>query len=175
MLTTGLIGRFNDALTGGIAVRTTVVVAALLALAVGVKVPQRFAMWVSLSAWRKFLSRGQSSDLPNGLPNAAPADRASYWMLLAVVALAAGAGTALTPLTARMSLAGYEWLQDRFVWSMLPLVVLHGLVVLGAGLIPWAALGLAVSLTHRSVLPAGDVGGPERAAWFWPGPEPGRQ
>lgn len=152
ILTIGLVSRLGPLLGRQPTPQETVMAAVLLLIALGIKIPHQLAMWVSMSAWRRFLSQG----LPVG--TATPldprfADPSRDWVLLAVVALLAGVATALTPIVAQGVMASYGWLQDHFVWSLAPLVLLRALAVLVTGLVPLTVFGLAISTAHRLSCP----------------------
>jgi hypothetical protein len=149
LVVVGLTARFQGAFsdTGGSA--SSVVGAAMFALAVGVRVPHRFAVSICTAAWRRFVSRGTTSQLSGALILPGAADRAIYWLVLAVIALIAGVSIALLPLSVSVTNAEYEWMIGHFLWSPAPLVVLQTLTVFTAGLVPLAALGLSISCAHH--------------------------
>jgi len=128
---------------------STVVGAAMLALAVGVRVPHRFAVSVCTAAWRRFVNWGTASQLSGALIRPGAPDRALYWLVLAVIALIAGVSSALLPLGLSATAAAYGGMHARFLWSATPLAVLQILTAFIAGLIPLAALGLSISCTHH--------------------------
>lgn len=121
----------------------------LLTLAIGVRVPQGVAMWICSIAWRRFVRAGRPSNISGVVISPGSPDRPLYWVTFAVIALAAGIGTALLPTLARLTSVFYAWLQTHFVWSTIPLVGLTALLVFLTGLIPLAILGLAVSCAHH--------------------------
>ncbi len=146
---------FGEYVLSGRAVAEGVVGTTLLALAIGICVPQRFAMWVCTVAWRRFLLRGQPSDISGEYLNQAGADRPLYWVVLSVIALAAGVATALLPPSVWLARAGYDWMYAHFLWSVGPLAILQVVIVFAAGLIPLTILGLAVSCVHHLSCPYG--------------------
>lgn len=129
--------------------------AALMTLAVGVRVPQRFALWVCAVAWRRFLSRGRRSDMSGVLLDPAGADRPLYWVVLSVIALLAGIAMGLLPLSVRLTGAGYEWMSSHFLWSVGSGALLQAAVVFLAVLVPMLILGLAMSCAHHLSCPYG--------------------
>lgn len=135
----------HGAITGG----------ALIALAVGVSVPQRFAMWICISAWRRFLSHGSSSPIADALIHPETSDRPLYWMVLAVIALVSGVMAALIPLNLYMASSVYHWLHNHFVWSSIPLEILHTSISLITTLIPLGLMGVALSCVHHLSCPLG--------------------
>ena len=154
ILAIGLVSRLGPLLGRQPTPQETVIAAVLLLIALGIMIPHQLAMWVSISAWRRFLSQG----LPVG--TATPldpgfADPSRNWVLLAVVSLLAGVATALTPIVAQGVIASNGWLQDHFVWSLAPLVLLRALAVLVTGLVPLTVFGVAISTAHRLSCPFG--------------------
>lgn len=129
--------------------------AALMTLAVGVRVPQRFALWVCAVAWQRFLSRGRPSDMSAVLLDPAGTDRPLYWVVLSVIALLAGIAMGLLPLSVRLAGVGYEWMSSHFLWSVGSGALLQAVVVFLAGLIPLTILGLAMSCAHHLSCPYG--------------------
>ncbi len=142
-LTTQLVSVF-----GGLA-REYVLAGAFLALAVGVRVPQRVTMWVCARAWERLVARDRPTSVPDILIARGPADRPLYWIVLSVIALVAGVATALLPLCFTAMSGLYAWLHRHFVWSAVPLDILHVLLAFLVGLMPLAVLGLALSCTHH--------------------------
>ena len=153
MAVVGLSVRFENIFGDGTAAHQTVVAAALIAMAIGVRVPQRFATWASALAWRRFAFGGRPAPMSGTLLNNGSANRAEYWAVLAVLALLAGVGTALLPLISRLTLAGYGGMQTHFVWSSAPLVILRTAVVFLTVLVPLTILGQAIAMTHRLCCP----------------------
>jgi len=149
MVVVGLSARFQlvFADTGG--PPSVVVGAALIALAVGVRVPHRFAVSVCTAAWQRFVRKGTTSELAGALIHHGAPDRALYWLVLAVIALAAGVAIALLPLSVSTVSAFYEWMNVHFLWSKAPLAVLQTVTAFAAGLIPLVVLGLSISCAHH--------------------------
>ena len=146
---------FTEPRFSGRTVSGSIVGAALLALAVGIRVPQRLSLWVCLQVWRRIIRRGQTSDLSEVLLGRADADRPLYWLVLAVISLAAGGTTALLPIFVRWAGLIHAWMQVHFVWSLGPLAVWQAGLAFTMGLIPLAALGLTVSCVHHLSCPYG--------------------
>jgi hypothetical protein len=149
MVVVGLSARFQVVFadTGG--PPSVVVGAALFALAVGVRVPHRFAVSVCTAAWRRFVRKGTTSELAGALIHHGAPDRALYWLVLAVIALAAGVAIALLPLSVSTVSAFYEWMYAHFLWSKAPLALLQTITAFAAGVIPLAVLGLSISCAHH--------------------------
>jgi hypothetical protein len=126
-----------------------VVAGALFALAIGVRVPQRFAIWLCAIAWRRFVSRGESSSLSGVLIGPGSADSSLQWVVLSVIALLSGVVAALMPVTLALASAVYDWMIAHFLWSSLPLLILQTLIVFFVGLVPFTALGLSISCAHH--------------------------
>ena len=132
-----------------------VVGAILLTLAVGVRFPQRIALWICALAWRRFISKGTASEIADVYLSQTKADRPLYWMVLSMIALTAGVLIALLPLILRATGAAYEWMHLHFLWSIGTLALLQGAVVLLSGLLPLTVLGVAVSCVHHLSCPYG--------------------
>ncbi len=133
----------------------TVVAVALILLAIGVRVPQRFALWLCMLAWRRYLQRGRRSDVTDVVLGVGSADRPLYWMVLSVVTLAAGVAAALLPLSLALAAVAYGWMQTHFLWSVGALVLLQAAVVFLVGFAPLTLLGLGVSCVHHLSCPYG--------------------
>lgn len=142
-LTTQLVPLF-----GGLA-REYVLAGAFLALAVGVRVPQRVTMWVCARVWERLIARNRPTSVPDILIARGPADRPLYWIVLSIIALVAGVATALLPLSFTVMSGLYAWLHRHFVWSAMPLDMLHVLLAFLVGFAPLAVLGLALSCAHH--------------------------
>lgn len=149
MVISGLQTHFQVVFRGVTVSGTLVVSIALLTVALGVRIPQRFARWVCSLAWRRFVVRGRPSEMAAVVVGAAAMDRPLYWMILAVIALIAGLNVAALPFVLPLTSTGYAWMDASFVWSPVPRIVLNASAVFICGLIPLTALGLAVSCAHR--------------------------
>jgi len=126
-----------------------VVGAALAALSVGVRIPQRLALWLCALAWRRVGGGDRTLGIAHVLLTSGSSDRPLYWSALSVVALAAGLLIALAPVQARLSLGFLEWMHAHFLWSRLTLIPLDfatALIAAGPSLL---VIGLAVSGAHR--------------------------
>ncbi len=161
----------HAATSGGVR-HATVVGAALLSLAVGVRMPQRFAMWLCSMAWRRFVTRGLRSDMSDVVIGPGAADRPLYWLAFSVIALVAGILIALLPLSVTCAGALYAWAHANFVWSALPLELLHFAISLATVLCPLAFLGLAVSCAHHLCCRFGQWD-TRATAWLMIGAAPG--
>lgn len=165
----GLIARFEfmfaDSATKGRLVTGSVVGMALLSLAVGVRVPHQFAAWLGVHAWRRFAPGGRATELSNIAVSPSPSDRSLHWLVLSVIAFAAGLLTGAMPVALHTAKLMYAWLHLHFVWSLGPLAVMElGLIGL-AGLLPFAALGLAMACVHHLRCPWGRWD-PRPTAWL---------
>jgi len=133
---------------GGLA-REHVLAGAFLALAVGVRVPQRLTLWVCAVLWARVIARHRPTRFSIAVVERGHADRPLYWTVLSAVALLSGVAVALLPKTIALAVWFYGWLHAHFVWSLAPLGVLHVLLAFGLGLLPLSALGLALSCAHH--------------------------
>lgn len=149
MTATGLVMKFHDVWSGPIAYDGIVIGLVLVALAVGVRLPQRFGTWMCSLAWRRSANGYERAGFSATLLSPAQADRPLQWMALAVITLAAGVATGLLPIGVRMGETAHAWMLARFVWSPVPLVLLRAVTVFAVGLVPLALLGLAISFAHR--------------------------
>ena len=172
MAVVGLSLRFENIFGDPTVAHHTVTAAALLAMAIGVRLPQRFAIWTSTLAWRRFAFGDRSSFITGPLLHNGSASRAEYWAVLAVLALLAGVGTALLPLISRLALAGYGGMLTHFVWSLAPLVILQTAVVLLTTLVPLTILGQTIAMTHRLSCPFARWE-TRSSAWLLAGAAPG--
>ncbi len=147
MVIAGLYGQL-EATFGGLA-REHILASAFLALAVGVRVPQRLTMWTFAILWDRVIARNRPTSVSDTLGARGSADRPLYWIVLSGIALLAGVTIAVLPATIALASAFYAWLQIHFVWSVMPLDMLHVALAFGVGLAPLMALGLALSCAHH--------------------------
>ncbi len=122
--------------------------AALIALAVGIRVPHRFAIFAISAAWRRLAGNQMISEFPGAMIQHRASDRALYWLVLAVVALAGGVAIALLPFSVSTVSAFYEWMNAHFLWSNVSLFLLQTIAAFAAGAIPLAVLSLSISCVH---------------------------
>ena len=159
MVIVGLTARYGEVFgergLSRMATTHAVIGATLVTLAIGVHVPQHFALWVCTAAWRRFLLLGRPSGVSNVILSPGGSDRPLHWVVLSVIALVAGIVTALLPINVRLGGAAYDWMHVRFLWSIGSLVVLQAVVLFLTGLLPLTVLGLAVSCVHRLSCPYG--------------------
>jgi len=148
LVTIGLALRLRQSFVPQPPSAATGVVAALFALAFGVRAPQRLTYRYAIAAWRRFAQGAAARFDLAPLVGHGPVDGQLCWMVLAVVALAAGIATALMPPTVSLFSHFYAWLHTHFLWSAAPFAVLQLAFALAACLIPCAAMGLAVALLH---------------------------
>lgn len=157
MVVSGLVVRFRQLFASpdspDATVAGTVVGVSLIGLAIGVRVPQRLALWVGSVAWRRVLRRAAPPGVTQTLPAPTDMDRPLYWLVLSVLALAGGVATALLPLAARVATATYAWMNVHFVWSVGPLAVAEAILLLGACVVPLTLLGMAISCAHHLSCP----------------------
>ena len=126
MVVEGLLASIRDAADHEYVSRGAVIGGALLATAVGVRVPQRLAMWVCVRAWQRFVLRAEPSSASGVLVNPGSADLPLYWLALSVIALVAGVATAVLPLCVHVADVFHEWTHLHFVWSTAPHAIFHG-------------------------------------------------
>lgn len=159
MVITGLAAEFHrlfaDTTLANVDATSTIVGVALLALAIGIRLPQGVAVWVCAVAWRRFVSRGRLTQILPVPLDPGGADRPLYWVVLSVIALAGGLLTALLPVGLGLADAAYQGMLERFLWSSGPLVVLQSAVAFVTALVPLAVFGLALSCAHHLSCPAG--------------------
>ena len=165
MVVEGLLASLRDVSDHEYASRGAVIGGALLAGAVGVRVPQRLAMWVCGRAWQRLVMRAEPSGAAGVVVNQKPADLPMYWLALSVVALGAGVATATLPLGVHLADVFHDWTHARFVWSTAPHALFHAALVFVTGLVPLAALGLASSCAHHISCPYG-VWEPKATGWL---------
>lgn len=137
-----LVGRFPPS-------RAIIVGASLLALGIGVRFPQRLAIWMCTPAWRRFAIDGRAWSASGILVSPGAPERRLYWAVFSIVALGAGIAVALLPACVPPASATYRFLHVHFVWSDAPLAMLNFSVSIVAGLVPLALLGLALSCAHH--------------------------
>jgi hypothetical protein len=131
----------------------TVIGTALLSLALGVRVPQQIAWWVCVQARRRVFGVGRSSGVSSLLLTPAPGDKPLYWVVLSIVALCAGAATALMPLMTGAALSLREWMLAEFLWSPTSLAILQTVLTLTIVVVPVSITGLAFSGMHHLTCP----------------------
>ncbi len=165
MVVGGLLASLRDGVHHGYASRGAVIGGALLAGAVGVRVPQRLAMWVCVRAWQRLALRAKPPGVSRLLVNPEPADLPLYWLALSVIALVAGVAIATLPLGVHLADTFHDWTHARFVWSTAPHAIFHAALVFVTGLVPLAALGLAVSCAHH-ISCAHGVWEPKATGWL---------
>ncbi len=147
MVIAGLYAQLNTVF-GGLA-REHILAGAFLALAVGVRVPQRLTMWSCAFVWERLVARNRRAKVSDILVARGSTDRPLYWIVLSGIALLAGVTMALLPQSIVLASACYDWLHVHFVWSAVPLNMLHVALAFGLGFAPLVALGLALSCAHH--------------------------
>lgn len=155
MMTVGLMARFRGAIGSPQHTSGAVFCAVFIAMAIGVRVPRQFAIWVSAFALRRFMVRRPRGGPSTTGPDPTGTDQSLHWLVLSVVALLAGILTAVLPMGTTAALDVYAWLIDRFVWSAVPFLALQLLIVFICVFLPGAALGLAAAFAHRLSCPHG--------------------
>ena len=153
MVVAGLAGRLQLVLAQPPAsaeiVSNMVIAAALLTLALGVRLPQQIVVWVCTAAWRRLALRGRPSRISAVLIDPEEADRPLFWVVLSVIALAGGLLIALLPRGVALAEDLYTWMLAHFLWSLGPLAVLQTAMTFLIAVIPLTALGMAVSCVHH--------------------------
>lgn len=147
--------RENPALKAFAPSGVTIVSTSLLALAVGIRVPQRIAIWVGRFARRHVVRDGSEQPAPDAVVRPGAPERKLYWTAFSFVSLAAGVSVALLPVWVLAVLRVDACMHAHFVWSHVPLATLNLGVSFLAGFIPLALLGLALSCTHHLCCPHG--------------------
>ncbi len=127
-----------------------VLAASLGALGIGVIVPSSFALWVTAHAWHRLAGSASKQPPPATwlVYNTQP-DRPLHWWVLSVSALMTGLLMAISPFGLRFTAGGMRLLWDHFVWSALPLEMLHIVVAFVVAFLPLSLLGLATSCVHH--------------------------
>ncbi len=149
MAVVGLIAYFSGIFSDTKHTVSVVLLNSLLGLGIGVRMPQRFAMWLCSIAWRRFVRRGEAWEISSLAINHGGVDRPLYWVVLSVIALASGVVIGLLPLEVRAASATYGWMLQHFFWTAAPLAVLQLLIVFAVTVIPMSLCGLAVSCAHH--------------------------
>ena len=126
-----------------------VLCAALVALAIGLRTPQRLATWICAMAWHRFVRRGTGWGISALAITPDRVDRPLHWVVLSILALGAGIATLLLPLCAPSTLSAHEWLVEHFFWSPAPLAMMRWTLVFAALLPPLAMCGLAAGSAHH--------------------------
>lgn len=133
----------------------TVLGVALLALASGIRLPQRFTMWLCAKAWLQFVRRGKASPHAEIIINPTSADRPLYWTVLAAVTLTSGLVVIVLPWVLGQSLVLHRILMAHFVWSDPMIAVMLAFITSISIAIPFGMLGIGVSFAHRLSCPFG--------------------
>lgn len=128
--------------------------ACFFALGIGVIVPRRLALWLGAGALRK-AGIEPTSDEAGWVAPADAVDRSLYWSVLAVIALAGGFAICLAPLGIALAAGFVAVLWDQFVWSLVPLEILHLITAGVVVVLPLGLLGLAASCAHHLSCPHG--------------------
>ncbi len=149
MVVVGIVTRFRLVFGDARGSPFPIMAASLLAIAVGVRFPHRFAVSVCTAAWRRFVRRGTTSDLAGALIHHGLPDRALYWLVLSVIALFVGVTIALLPLSVSAGSGFYEWMVEHFLWAPAALSVLQSVTVFFSVILPFASLGLAIACAHH--------------------------
>lgn len=123
-----------------------VVAGGLLALALGVSVPQRMALWLCSIAWSAVTRR---SDTRLERPPESPSNRTLHWLVVSVIALGAGVGALLLPISSRCGLVVRIWLEHGFVWPTPMNLLLDATVTLAVCVAALFPLGVALCGLHH--------------------------
>lgn len=132
----------------GAASSNLIMAMALAALAAGVSVPRRIAVWFLRNTWRRMTGRealgvGEAIPLPS-----TTADRSLHWMVLSALTVFAGILLAVLPLSVRAVFGVHAWLADRFLWSKGTLIIPDVLSIAVLLTPVFVLLGLVVSCLH---------------------------
>ncbi len=155
MLSVGLYTQYASIFRGTDDAARTVLGVALIALAAGIRLPQRFTMWLCAKAWHQFVKRGVPSAHAEIFINPTNADRPLYWTVLAAVTLISGLVAIMLPWVLGQSLVLHRFLLAHFVWSDPMIVVLLAGITSISVIIPFSILGIGVSFVHRLSCPFG--------------------
>ncbi|HNQ23900.1 MAG TPA: hypothetical protein PKK06_12470 [Phycisphaerae bacterium] len=126
-----------------------ILMGALVPLALGIRVPQRFAAWLCTAAWQRFLERGRGRPAVPTWIDPTWDERPLRWSALAIITLLAGVTIALLPLLGLVVAQVYQAMMTHFLWLPATLGMLQAATVASAALVPLGALGVAVTMTHR--------------------------
>lgn len=144
----GLIRTFNVRAEVPIPTRF-VVGAALMALAIGVRVPHGFATWFCATTWRRLLSRDRHTAMSLAQASHWGQDRPLHWVVLSLLVLLASVATVCTPWAIRLAKWMYQGMLNEFVWSNASHTLLLTGVSFAAALPAFALLGLAGASMHH--------------------------
>lgn len=121
----------------------------LVALALGMRTPGRTILWGFRRIWRAQAPDRASRGVTRLMLRVNAPDARLLWTSLSVVLLLAGLGMLLVRSQLRLALPVYTSLHTHFVWSSLPLYMLH-IVLAIVMLLPQGLLvGTLISLVHR--------------------------
>ena len=135
---------------GGFAPVTPMTLAAcLVALALGVRIPQELAVSLSAYAGRRFARGPRTLAAVPRLDTRSLPSAGTFLSVLAGIALMAGVATACLPWLVRGGLALERALIAKFLWSALSLAILRTAIAFATVLIPAGLHGLAAALAHR--------------------------
>ncbi len=155
MLSVGLYTQYATIFQNTDDAARTVLAMAFIALACGIRLPQRLTMWLCAKAWHQFVNRGEASTRSEISINPTSADRPLYWTVLAAVTLTSGLVAIVLPWVLSQSLLLHRFLLAHFVWSDPMVLVLLAFITSISVMIPFGILGIGVSFTHRLSCPYG--------------------
>jgi hypothetical protein len=128
---------------------TTLIGLCLIPLAVGVRIPQRFAVWLCLFARQQIGPRRGGMEVDMALLVRRPIDRSLHWTVFGVISLLAGLSIAVTPLLLSVLESIWDVTAPHFVWSDIFLHVAIVLLVMVGAFPAFGFLGLGCSCAHH--------------------------
>ncbi len=149
MAYSGLLRRFDAIELESIPSRVDVGAGALIALAIGVRLPHRLATWLYALTWRRLAGRSTAPGPTNPTVTRYATDSPLRWLVMSATALAAGIATALTPLVVTIVSESNAWMASHFFWLPVPMAILRLATALAAAALPFMLLGLAVACAHH--------------------------
>ena len=146
MIPVGLHERLGHTIVDPPLTVSTVLAAALLAMALGVRVPQQVTLWICRSVWMRVTRPGQTSGMAGVVLSSENVDKGLQWHVLAAIMLMAGVTTALLPMAARLVESAWMTIDTHFVWSVVPGACVHAFLLLLVLIVPFATIGLGCRL-----------------------------
>ena len=128
-----------------------VVATGLVALALGVSVPQRMVLRIFTTLWSAVTRR---SEVHAQTPSDPSPDRTVHWSIVCVLLLGAGVGALLMPISSRCGVAVRIWLEQEFMWPAPTNLLMDGLVAFAVSITPLFLLGVALCGLHHLGSPA---------------------
>jgi len=141
-----------------------VVAGALIALAIGVGVPQRFVVRACCVAWRRFMHPDSSPDWVVAHIGQDAPDRPLHGLVISLLALCGGVGALVLPLTTTAAETVHATLHAWFLWPAPTNLVLDASIALVTAAIPLVPWGVAMCGLHHLCCPRGQWDG-RATAW----------